>query len=59
MADSIHDLFDADASDRNLPSPYMEKSFAKFEGSQIAIMTILAYKYVLYNYKSMANDLTV
>ena len=34
MADSIHDLFDADASDRNLPSPYMEKSFAKFEGSQ-------------------------
>lgn len=32
MADSIHDLFEADCAQRDLPSPYLERIFAKFEG---------------------------
>jgi hypothetical protein len=29
---SVHDIFEEEAADRDLPSPYMEKHFAKFEG---------------------------
>ena len=28
----VHDMFEAEAADRDLPSPYMEKYFAKLEG---------------------------
>lgn len=37
MADSIHVLFEQDASDRDLPSPYMEKLFGKFEGIILSV----------------------
>ena len=29
---SVHEIFETEAADRDLPSPYMEKYFAKFEG---------------------------
>ncbi|KAL5255848.1 hypothetical protein ACHWQZ_G011174 [Mnemiopsis leidyi] len=32
----IHDIFETEAADRDLPSPYMEKYFAKFEAIEIA-----------------------
>ena len=35
---SVHDIFEVEAADRDLPSPYMEKYFAKFEG----LFTILS-----------------
>ena len=38
---SVHDIFEAEAADRDLPSPYMEKYFAKFEGSQLIHLSIL------------------